>query len=82
MHGQWKGLRGKGGAFCSGAFRYPLFGNAVYEGLLVSGRRHGAGRQVCHSGVYEGACVSVLQANARQAASRAGECQAKAHLSP
>ena len=47
-------MRGKGGALCSGAFRYPLFGNAVYEGALVSGRRHGAGRQVCHSGVYVG----------------------------
>ena len=54
IHGQWKGLRGKGGALCSGAFRYPLFGDAVYEGSLVSGQRHGAGRQVCHSGVYTG----------------------------
>lgn len=54
MHGQWKGLRGKGGPKCSGSFRYPLFGDAVYEGALVAGRRHGVGRQVCHSGIYIG----------------------------
>jgi len=54
MHGQWKGLRGKGGAICQGAFVYPLFGNSSYEGSLVNGQRHGQGRQESHSGVYVG----------------------------
>lgn len=46
LHGQWKGLRGEGTELRTGSFRYPLFGDAMYEGQLVNGRRHGKGTQV------------------------------------
>ena len=46
MHGQWTDIKADGPVLRKGSFKFPLFGDSLFQGELLNGRRFGPGVQV------------------------------------